>query len=193
MQKLFENWRKYITEARKQTEDVGYVLVDDDGDSVHITARGVEVNDISPLLGHIIVARFDGDDDEEDDTLECDNNLWWVLDAKAVGKGAGYGPLLYDLALEYINDQHRGVVMSGGHGETTGTVSADAAAVWQYYFDKRGDVNRRKDPRCSDILSQWIEEDPSLQKYHNALMHVYWKEETTALDELESTGKIEYR
>ena len=173
MRNLFENWRKYITEASKQTEDVGYVLVDDDGDSVHITARGVEVNDISPLLGHIIVARFDGDDDEEDDTLECDNNLWWVLNVKA---DSGYGPLLYDLALEYINDRHRGVVMSAGHGETMGTVSAAAAKVWQYYFDKRGDVNRRKDPRCSDILSQWIKEDPSLQKYHNALMHVYWKE-----------------
>jgi len=193
MKLLLENWRQYLAEVSKQTEDVGHVLIDDDGDSVHITARGVEVEGKSPLLGHLIVARLSGDNfdaEDFDDTLKCENDLWWVLEAKAQ---KGYGPLLYDLALEYIFHTHSGKLMSGGHGETTGTVSTDAAKIWQYYFDNRHDVKRRKDPRCSDILSPWVKEDPNLQKYHNALMHVYWKEEPTALDELDHTEKIQYR
>ena len=195
MQKLFENWRKYLNEGMKQADELGYVVINDGGnDRIRFLMYGIARNDqeeYGPLLGHMWCTRLDWDgedDDEKDHSIDCDDDVWVVT---MVNAQKGFGPLLYDIALEWITDERRGVMMSGGHGETTGDVTTDAAKVWQYYFKNRSDVKKVKDPRCSDVLSPWILENPQLKPYHEALMHVYYKSKDILYD-LEYDNKVEY-
>mgnify|MGYP001326249197 CR=1 FL=1 len=55
----------------------------------------------------------------------------------------GWGPLLYDLAIEYATEVGAGLMPDRG------SVSADAQGVWQYYMQNRGDVTAHQldDPR----------------------------------------------
>ena len=51
------------------------------------------------------------------------------------GAKSGYGPLLYDLALEALWKFQKAALASDRN-----TVSTDAKGVWDYYLDNRGDV-----------------------------------------------------
>ena len=188
MKKLFENWREYLQEGSKQAADVGYVLVVDGGeDFIRIILYDDREN--LDMFGNMFIALLDWEEDEKDQSIDCGSDVWVVANVHAQD---GFGPLLYDIALEYIYNERDGVMMSGGHGETTGDVTVEAAKVWQFYFKNRSDVHKDKDPRCSDILSPWILENPQLKPYHEALMHVYYKDKDV-LHDLEDEDKIEYR
>jgi predicted nucleotidyltransferase len=57
----------------------------------------------------------------------------------------GFGPLLYDVALEIASDKARGLKADDN------SVSDDASAIWRYYHDKRDDVEKREaDPYIDD-------------------------------------------
>jgi len=196
MQKLFENWRRYLQEGSKQAADVGYVVLHKGGtysmgpagnDSIQIELY--DGRESLNRIGNMFLVLLDWDEEEEDQSIDCGNDVWVVASVKAQ---QGFGPLLYDIALEYIYNERRGVIMSGGHGETTGDVTVEAARVWHFYFKNRNDVHKDKDPRCSDVLSPWILKNPQLKPYHEALMHVYYKDKDIIL-ELEEEGKIEYK
>ena len=58
-------------------------------------------------------------------------DAWKVAAAHA---GSGWGPMLYDVAMEYAT------VMGAGLIADRDAVSKDARAVWNYYFSRRGDV-----------------------------------------------------
>jgi hypothetical protein len=62
----------------------------------------------------------------------------------------GWGPLLYDLAMEYATAN------GGGLAPDRVEVSPDASAVWSKYGSSRGDVV----PQQLDILSSFSDEDP---------------------------------
>ena len=196
MKLLLENWRSYLKEGMKRAEDIGHAVVEDERHRIIIKIYNSRVDDRPQKIGQIYCMLLDDDNPEwdeedriEDQSIECYNDVWVVGNVNAK---QGFGPLLYDMALEYIYDERGGVMMSGGHGESTGDVKEAAAKVWQYYFKNRSDVYKVKDHRCSDILSPWILKNPQLKPYLEALMHVYYKDKDILYD-LEDEEKIEYR
>lgn len=56
---------------------------------------------------------------------------WMVRNSKAK---KGFGPMLYDLAVEYATDKGSGLISDRG------TVSNKARGVWEFYLENRDDV-----------------------------------------------------
>jgi len=54
-------------------------------------------------------------------------------------QGSGFGPLLYDIALEFITNYRNGVTVST-YGNSTGSTSDRAENVWKKYYLNRPDV-----------------------------------------------------
>lgn len=72
-----------------------------------------------------------------------------AMGAKKPGIGAsGWGPLLYDVAIEYINKNHNGALVSDRE-----RVSGAAKKVWDFYLNKRSDIKKIK----LDINQETIE------------------------------------
>jgi len=63
----------------------------------------------------------------------------------------GYGPLLYDLAIE----------IAGNHGVTAdrGSVSSDASNVWEYYYKNRNDITKKPLDDEDDPKTTPVEDD----------------------------------
>jgi hypothetical protein len=112
----------------------------------------------------------------------------------------GWGPMLYDVAMEYVGD--RGLMADRGG------LSADAFAVWEKYME-RGDVQKKQLDDEEDTLTPDIEKDNCTTDtafqhgeflgsdwddykafYHaSPVMKVYTKGPTT-IEKLESIGRF---
>jgi len=60
----------------------------------------------------------------------------------------GFGPLLYDVALEIASESSRGLKADDN------SVSDDAAAVWKYYHDSRDDVEKKE---ADSSIDDWYD------------------------------------
>lgn len=90
----------------------------------------------------------------------------------------GYGPLLYDLAMEFaVNYMGWGGIMAD-----TSNVSPAARNVWRNYFENRSDVEREELPREMFFGGS---ERPEYLKYY------YYKLGTGYLDKFISLGLVE--
>ena len=129
----------------------------------------------------------------------------------AIAQGApGFGPMLYDIAMELVGDA--GLICDRG------SVSGEAASVWKFYLNRRPDVIAKQlDDKRAPFLQDPGENDPSddcnqrtfrrkerYENHHNAsdpefkqkfLDH--WSTKayvktggTPILDELEAAGKV---
>lgn len=110
--------------------------------------------------------------------LQAKDIIIWEV----VGSGAhkGYGPLLYDIAMEYV------VGKVGDLGITPDTslgVSDEAKNVWDHYLNKRPDVMKEALP---ENLSNVPNKPESLKNY-------YYKNGTPTLDGLENENLIKYK
>lgn len=132
LNKLWESGRKelgraiFLTEmAMKMPSDIPsgykvYIYVYEDHVRFEIS------NSNSESLGFISIQNFE--------------SYWYV---KLVSAERGYGPLLYDLAMEYASKYGIGLIpgaamiLFGVIGEST---SQTAELVWEYYFYNRDDV-----------------------------------------------------
>lgn len=59
--------------------------------------------------------------------------------------GQGYGPLLYDIAIEYATMKGKGLISSSAASELfniSGSTSEDAERVYNYYYKNRQDVKK---------------------------------------------------
>lgn len=91
----------------------------------------------------------------------------------------GYGPLLYDVAMEWATTQKMGLASDRED------ISGNAVSIWEYYFKNRKDV-RKKSINC-----------PIPEKYRDSydnvkdhpLAYVYFKEPDT-ITELERLGRF---
>ena len=115
----------------------------------------------------------------------------YVTYAKAEG---GFGPLAYDVAIE----------ATGGLMSDRTVVSAEAAAVWDYYMNNRPDVKVDQLDIFSDYgypqltpdnLDDDCEQIPATQKYKgdwhkSALSKAYFKSGTPVVDELRKRGML---
>ena len=108
------------------------------------------------------------------------NGVYIVTSAKAKD---GYGPLLYDVALEVANSQ--------GLKPDTLDVSDDASAVWKYYDTSRSDVESKM--LVSDIdefdtvMPPERAEDPGANEH---LAQVYFKTKKNTIQELIDENKF---
>ena len=102
----------------------------------------------------------------------------WELDNVAAQKG--YGPLLYDIAMElvgpddYIGDD--GLMPDMTH------VSADARRVWQKYYE-RSDVEH-------DALPEEMFDYSDMRNRPDSMRYYYYKINTPVIDHLKSLGQI---
>ena len=137
MKLLFENWRGYLlNEGMKTVDDLpegayiaikkiqgGYAVYysDKDGRRTPPTRPGQEVVVPHGKIMFGPVADFDGN---------C-LNAFVVFGSKADNS---WGPLLYDIAIEWATERGSGLIADRG------IVSPEARAVWDYYLNKRSDV-----------------------------------------------------
>lgn len=56
-------------------------------------------------------------------------------------QGKGFGPLLYDIAIEFITNYLKGIAIST-YGNNAGGTSERAQNVWRYYYKERKDVKK---------------------------------------------------
>ena len=71
------------------------------------------------------------------------NKNTWTLHQTADKKfiGTGYGPLAYDLGIEYVtNYKNSGCVPAIGAGNGGNTI--DSNKVWKYYYENRSDIKK---------------------------------------------------
>ena len=102
---------------------------------------------------------------------DCD--FWYIQSTDAE---SGWGPILYDIAMEYASSRSRGLVADRDE------VSAEARHVWDYYFESRPDVISTE---LSDDCMRFPGSDPG------PLDHVYAKDPDTLL-RLEEAGRLEW-
>lgn len=157
MQGLFESWRRFLVEGMKTPDDLpeGY---------------GVEVYKEQGGLTYFIYTKdgsrqWGGSADSGGPsgyvavTLAKDMNYGDCLDGyyvKAADAAKGWGPMLYDLAMEWAT--HKG----GGLMADRGSVSKDAHAVWKYYDENRPDIESAQlDIVQHRMLKQLTPDDPS--------------------------------
>lgn len=104
-----------------------------------------------------------------------DGVVWEVIDSAA---RKGYGPLLYDLAMEVVVDR---IGDMGIMCDRT-TVSDEARRVWDYYFVRREDVGH------DELPVEWLKQ---LSSRPESLRHYYYKFDTARLDGFEAAGLVE--
>ena len=107
----------------------------------------------------------------------------------------GYGPLLYDVAMEVAT------IKGGGMVADRVSVSNDAYKIWDYYMKKRSDVNYSQlDNEFGDLTPE-IKEDDCLQgssedhqnksgTWKDSPLSKIYTKPPTMIGELERSGKL---
>ena len=70
--------------------------------------------------------------------IELIRGKWYVTDVKTFERG--YGPLLYDIAMEYATMHGGGLNPHSAAGIFNAHTTAPAQRIWSYYRDNRPDV-----------------------------------------------------
>jgi hypothetical protein len=110
--------------------------------------------------------------------ITADNNeLVWEVES--VNADKGYGPLLYDIAMEMVFLKGDAGLMADRR-----SVSSDARKVWKTYFEQRGDVGHK--PLPADMF-----EEPPFNQRPEYLRYYYFKSSTSMIDSLKELNKIE--
>ena len=105
--------------------------------------------------------------------------------------GAGYGPLLYDIMIEFASAHGPGLVSSEGGGE--GHTTPEAERVYQYYYERRQDVEKEMIPQ--DYIDNL---PPYVTRYKNPDTHpwlfcIYTKRDQSIINALKSQNKIRFK
>ena len=118
-----------LTEGMKMPADLTenmYVLIEKNraGDYFEVTINDAE----KYWSSHGVIAELMVGKAEDHNGLNCDG-AWVIMSSEAE---QGYGPLVYDIAMEYVGDD-------GLMCDRT-DVSFEAADVWDFYLSSRPDV-----------------------------------------------------
>lgn len=156
MKQLMENWRKFLNEGMKTPDDLpdgyGIEVYKEQGNVVYFiyTKDGNKQwggsADSTPS-GYVAIVQA-----KERNYGECLDGYY----VKASDAASGWGPMLYDIAMEWAT--HHG----GGLTADRGSVSKEAHAVWKYYDENRPDIQSAQlDIVQHRMLKQLTPEDPS--------------------------------
>lgn len=127
-----------------------------------------------------------------------------ALNVVYAGAASGWGPLLYDVAMELATQ------VGGGLTPDRSSVSNDAQNVWSYYFNDRGDVQSHQlDLKDREVeyytdfnlkkLTPEIEEDDCLQsksirayedKWDQSPLSKRYTKSPTTINALRATGRL---
>lgn len=159
MKLLREYIRELLTEAaagvNELVENDVYITISKEragkGYQIHYSDKNGEFNDsrVKDIYGEVTVGIHDKE------TGPCDG-AWTVVYSNAT---RGWGPLLYDVAMEYATE------IGGGLTPDRSAVSSDAENVWKYYFNKRGDVKSHQldlDDNSVKNAQHWAHSDDPL-------------------------------
>ena len=183
-----ENWRKYLSEGMKTPQDLEklgiYIAIEeDDADSGSVliyyadNEKGGFIGWKSKIQGEVRLEPV-----QLNDKYPCDG-AWMVAYSDAT---KGWGPLLYDVAMEYAT------LMGGGMVSDRTVVSDEAYAVWDHYLKSRSDVIKSQTDNEESELTPDNRQDDCLQNStfdhvgktdddwtKNPLSKLYTKEPTT--------------
>lgn len=202
MKLLFENWRSYLNEGMKQPADLPTGLeirIFDDGEDVGFKIVSAETGEqpthqemrdkFGRVFGHVWIRQY-GPGGKEGKLCA---DAWEVTRSEAV---SGYGPMLYDLAMEYATQNGSGM-MSDRNG-----VSEEAYLVWKKYMDNRDDVEKiqlddfentltpEEEDNCAQLSSiKWAERSGG-EWHHKPTSMLYRKNNTEMMDKVGLAGKL---
>jgi len=203
MKLIMENWRGYLAEAMKTLEDLPddlYIgIMDEGGENVHFYYSDEEGNDTDfyddPVSGMVSITRpqtrKQAWGDKEEPEGDC-AGAWLISSTEAT---KGWGPLLYDIAIEWATENGEGLTPDRF------AVSTDAVKVWDYYLTKRSDVSADQLDDLENSLTEPEEDNcaqDSAKDYagdnwaDTPLSKKYTKAPTT-LAQLRKMGKIRER
>lgn len=190
--------QKYLTEGMKMPEELPagvFVCIEKDGDDHFIkycNKNGVTLNTNMSVNGTIYMA-----------PTKASVDGGTCLGAMVVGSSEakkGWGPLLYDVAIEYSSK------IAGGLIADRNMVSEEAYDVWEYYHDNRDDVEKKQldDPKntltpsqednCSQDVavdaSEMYFDDPDITWQDTPLSKIYIKKDMTMINKLDMLGKL---
>jgi hypothetical protein len=208
MSLLREYIRELLTEAAKGIQDLPddvYIAIDEYGNRGARIYYSNELGDIlqrktvdDPVIeGKIFIVDLRGREHGP-----CDG-AWKVSSADAK---QGWGPMLYDVAIEYAT------LNAGGLVSDRDAVSPEARRVWDYYLGNRSDVTPHQlDNEFGDLTPEIEEDDceqkvagfdvvrPPGQKYTREKHNVSWvksplskryTKEPTTINTLRAAGKL---
>ena len=165
MKLLFENWRKYLNEAAKGISDLPpdaqvYIDVHDTGFEVGLDPVGLISVEVVP---------------------QC-QDFYSVSDVTA---DDNWGPFLYDIAMEWAS--------SAGIGLTPDkemSINQEAIPVWEYYFNKRPDVEKLSMPEECEARTRM--RGPMGVSYDVPdFLNLVYRKPKKIIPQLEKLGKIE--
>tara|TARA_B100000686_G_scaffold312533_1_gene357156 strand:+ start:248 stop:904 length:657 start_codon:yes stop_codon:yes gene_type:complete len=168
MKLLFENWRKFISEGMKTVDDLVsfvdeeypeyqtdlYVRIrkEDDGPGIDFTYAFIDENGEVLDLGWNDA--FDGKITiVPAETFPEDGPCDGAYQVKWASAKRGWGPLLYDVAMEYATMHGNGLIADREE------VTDRARPVWDYYLSNRGDVDHHQLDDKHNTLTPDVEKD----------------------------------
>jgi hypothetical protein len=116
----------------------------------------------------------------------------WCPHCKA---SQGYGPFLYDLAIEYATMNGRGVLPATGADliYKVGCYNTDDSnSVWKYYFEKRGDVQHHlheKTPKYGTFFNR-APMKPERNPKNVPWLYCIYTKQPTMTQQLRNMGKL---
>jgi len=118
------------------------------------------------------------------------SDAWNVRVSRAA---EGFGPMLYDIAIEYATDSGSGLISDRG------TVSAAAREVWEYYDQNRTDIEKIQLDNRQDTFKNGPEDDcdqdvcgrsDNKAWKQSSLSKMYKSKSSGRIKELERLGKL---
>lgn len=124
--------KQVIVEAAMSPADLPknyYIEIYDGGSFIEVSYKLSYLDKTSPRISGELVS-------EKMQSGFCLDNTYEIITAKATKK---WGPMLYDVMLEYVTNSKGGQLTSD-----RGMVTTDAKNVWNYYLENRADVEKIK-------------------------------------------------
>ena len=204
MKHLMENWRKFINEGidpriQKKIDELpdNIVIEITDEDSFGMMFRYKNTTGApSSLFGEVEINPSVQPPSYKSDVGDgpC-LEAWTVLIS---GAQKGWGPLLYEVALEWASQN------GGGLASDRRSVSKKAAAVWDKYLQRADVVKKQLDALNRDV-EKLTPEDPTDDCLQNSairssgkegwmddpLSKIYFKSSTEVMSALKEKGKLE--
>jgi len=151
MKLLLESWRNYITEKMKTSADLPdhvYVGIKEDGNQVvfyYSDSYGKEIDFHDEYSGIIAIEKAEGHNMPGRQGVGNCDGAWIIAGAEA---NRGWGPLLYDVAMEWATINGNGLTPDRYE------VSAAARRVWDYYLNNRSDVKNSQLDDMQNTLTE---------------------------------------
>lgn len=174
MKLIMENWQKFLEEAMETEPPEGFIIIiSGDRRQVHIKIRSKEKVGSSPrfpegryqYVGEIHMDR----------SITVDEGLLYEVESVFADKG--FGPLLYDIAMEMVY-----LLGAVGLMPDRRSISYDAKNVWYKYFNDRQDI--KHEPLPEDLFAG------AMSDRREYLRQYYFKNGMPIIDRLKQDGKL---